>query len=67
MKYLRRKLAQFKQWILSIVTIRFYSEKQLDEKLTEQRQICCDRMDEWCERNNLKKCGHIVLYVPRPK
>ncbi len=66
MKYLRNKLARFKQWILSIVTIRFYSEKQVDKLLTEQREICCKKMDDWCEYNKLKKCGHIVLYAPRP-
>jgi len=66
MKQKTNNLAQFKQWILSIVTIRFYSEKQVDKLLTEQREICCKRMDEWCKYNNLKQCGHIVLYVPRP-
>lgn len=43
-----------------------YSEKEVDELLTKQREICCDKMDDWCEYNNLKKSGHIVLYSPRP-
>lgn len=59
-------LAQFKRLGLSIVNIRFYTEKQLDKKLTEQRKICCDRMDEWCDYNKITKSGHIVLYAPRP-
>lgn len=66
MKQKTNILARFKQWILSIVTIRFYSEKQVDKLLTEQREICCNKMDDWCEYNKLKKCGHIVLYAPRP-
>lgn len=43
-----------------------YSEKEVDELLTRQREICCEKMDAWCEYNKLKKCGYIVLYAPRP-
>ena len=33
MKYLRNKLAQFKQWILSIVIGRFYTPDQIEGAL----------------------------------
>ena len=43
-----------------------YTEEELDKMLTTQREICCEAMDKWCEVNNIKKSGHIVLYAPRP-
>ena len=65
MKQKTNKLVQIKQWILSVVSKR-YSEKEVEDLLTRQREICCNKMDDWCEYNKLKKCGHIVLYAPRP-
>jgi hypothetical protein len=49
-----------------VVTSRYYSEKEVEELLTKQRQLCADRMDRWCEYNNLKKCGHVVEYAACP-
>lgn len=43
-----------------------YSEQEVEDLLTRQREICCEKMEEWCEVNKLKKSGHIVLYASRP-
>lgn len=43
-----------------------YTEEELDEMLTKQREICCEAMEKWCEVKGLNKSGHIVLYAPRP-
>ena len=43
-----------------------YTEKEVDDILTRQREICCEAMEDWCEKNSFKKSGHIVLYAPRP-
>jgi len=43
-----------------------YTKEELDEMLTKQREICCEAMEKWCEKNKLTKSGHIVLYAPRP-
>ena len=43
-----------------------YSEQEVDDLLTRQREICCEEMERWCEVNKLNKSGHIVLYAPRP-
>jgi hypothetical protein len=62
MKTLIEKLKALRLYFVS----KRYSEKEVDDLLTRQREICCNKMDDWCEYNNLKKCGHIVLYAPRP-
>lgn len=56
-----------KTFFKKLKALRYYSKKEVDELLTKQREICCERMDDWCDYNKLKRCGHVVLYSPRPK
>lgn len=46
---------------------KYFSEKEVEELLSKQREICGEKMDEWCRYNNLKECGHIVQYSCKPE
>ena len=63
MKNLIKRLKALRIYVISG---RYFSEKEVEDLLTEQRQLCADRMDRWCEHNKLKKCGHIVEYAACP-
>jgi hypothetical protein len=51
---------------IDILKNKKYTDEELDEILTKQREICSESMEKWCEVNGIKKSGHIVLYTSRP-
>lgn len=44
MKYLKIKLSEFKQWILSIVIGRYYTEKEVKEILSKMQYEMAQRI-----------------------
>ena len=59
MKHITNKLAQFKQWILSVVIIRSYHKFDFYNTLYDRVKFS-DGTELTCEKYKCLKCGKII-------